>query len=151
MQDDNPEPVKPEVLPPEKASATGGEVPTNLLLAQVSNYTNRPDLFLEAIEKADPGFIKRMNADAENFGKKSRKIMFTFGKRQAYTGLVVSVIAAVTLLGVLAYAVIFNDIGFFKILAIGIVFAISQAGTAGFSKIAASISNIVGKNTPPSE
>lgn len=151
MQDDNTAAPNPEILPPEDVNASNAEMPTNLLLAQVSNYTNRPDLFLEAIEKADPGFIKRMNADAENFGKKARKTMFTFGKRQAYTGLVVSFIAAICLLGVLAYAVIFNDIGFFKILALGIVFAISQAGTAGFSKIAASISSIVGKGSPPSE
>lgn len=147
MQDDNQPPVEPEILPPEN-NASGNKPDAaplaNVLLAQVSNYTNRPDLFLETIEKHDPGFIKRMNDDAEVFNKKARKQMFSFGKIQAYAGLIVSVIAAFLLLGTIVASVFIKDIGFWQILAIGIFYAITQAGTSGFANIAGQVAKMVG-------
>lgn len=49
-----------EILPPEE-SGKDDQTAGNYFLAQVSNYTNRPDLLIAEIEKHDPGFIKRMN------------------------------------------------------------------------------------------
>lgn len=158
MQDDEKQPVDGEVIPPKPAGSDNGDPPppSNVLLAQVSNYTNRPDLFLETIEKHDPGFIKRMNEDAESFNKKARGEMFSFGKNQAYAGMIVSIIAAVFILGIIVLAVFFKNIGFGQILALGIVYAITQAGTSGFSNIAGQIAKIAGRGknnieNPPSE
>lgn len=148
MQDDKNNDSNPEILPPEDSGDNNHstEIPTNILLAQISNYTNRPDLFLETIEKHDPGFIKRMNEDAEEFSKTTRKSMFNFGRLQAYTGLAVSFIAAVTLLGLTFAAVFFNNIGFFQTISLAIFFAITQSGTKGFGAIASQIAKITNKN-----
>ncbi len=155
MPKDNEKKPPAQIIPPTKG-ATDDKTASNILLAQVSNYTNRPDLFLETIEKHDPGFIKRMNADAEQFNKKARGSMFKFGKIQAYTGLIISVVAAVALLGIIVSAVFVKNIGFMQILALGIVYAISQAGTSGFANIAGQVAKIAGKgeksdddSTPP--
>lgn len=68
-----------EVLPPARDDATS--VPGNIyadIAAQINQYTDRPDLFLEAIERHDPGFIKGMNDEAREFSRKNRLSRFYF-------------------------------------------------------------------------
>jgi hypothetical protein len=64
------------------------------IVAQINEYTNRPDLLIGIIEKFDPGFVKRMNAATEQFSEKSRNARFKFGLLQAYTSLVIGALAA---------------------------------------------------------
>jgi hypothetical protein len=61
---------KIEVLPPNGTGSASMDVSLTTIVeiaAQLNHYTDRPDLFLEAIERHDPGFIKKMNAEADNF------------------------------------------------------------------------------------
>ncbi len=50
-----------EAVPPDgvEDSGLGENLPS--IPALVSDYTNRPDLFLAEVERHDPGFIMRMN------------------------------------------------------------------------------------------
>jgi len=121
---------------------------TNLYLAQVSNYTDRPDLFIAEIEKHDPGFIKRMNAASEENATTQRNERFSFGKRQAYSGLVISVIAAVSLLLIVAIAV-WKGQGFWNIIALALLYAITQGGTSGFSRLIEGIQQMLQGKTKP--
>lgn len=57
---------------------------------------------------------------------------------QAYVGLGVSVIAAVAILSFMGIAV-WNGQGFWTIIALGLVYAITQGGTNGFRKLIDSI------------
>jgi hypothetical protein len=57
------------VLPPggRRTSSDVGSTTIVEIAAQLNHFTDRPDLFLEAIEKHDPGFIKKMNAKLRVF------------------------------------------------------------------------------------
>lgn len=133
-----------EVLPPSKAMPNGTSPSVYAdIAAQINQYTDRPDLLLETIEKHDPGFIAAMNAEAKEFAKKSRQSKFNFGRVQAYTSLVVAVIAALAILGGLLYTLIQGTGTLWVIIGLAIFFAISQSGLSGFLKIAHSISKAV--------
>lgn len=106
----------------------------NYYLAQISNYTDRPDLLIAEIEKHDPGFVKRMNEASERDAAEFRKSRFRFGRAQAYAGLAVAVLAAISILGILSVAVWKNQ-GFWTILALGVVYAITQGGSQGFRSL----------------
>ena len=114
----------------------------NLYLAQVSNYTDRPDLLIEKIEEHDPGFIRRMNEASERNAAEERDARFKFGKRQAYAGLSVSVLAAIASLGFLGLAIM-NGADFWQIIAIGIVYAITQGGSFGFSRLVDAVAELL--------
>lgn len=149
MADDEAKPDH-EILPPDP---TGGkdESAANFYLAQVSNYTDRPDLLIAEIEKHDPGFVKRMNAASERDASQRRDARFKFGKIQAYSGLAVSVISAVSLLVIIGIAVWF-DRGFWSIVGLGLVFAITQSGSHGFSRLVEGVRDLVaGKKNPSDE
>ena len=94
-----------EILPPDTESegTEGSMLPS--ILALISNYTDRPDLFLAEVEKHDPGFTKRMNSSAERHSEQLRVGKYHFGKRQAYAALGVSALAAIAILAILAIAV----------------------------------------------
>ncbi len=81
MQSDNAEKNDVEILDPLPPEMPGGSVD---VLALIANYTERPDLLLEVVEKHDPGFIKRMNQNAEAGAVEFRKSRFNFGRFQAY-------------------------------------------------------------------
>ena len=149
MADDEAKPDH-EILPPDP---TGGkdESAANFYLAQVSNYTDRPDLLIAEIEKHDSGFVKRMNAASERDASQRRDARFKFGKIQAYSGLAVSVISAVSLLVIIGIAVWF-DRGFWSIVGLGLVFAITQSGSHGFSRLVEGVRDLVaGKKNPSDE
>ena len=94
---------EPQLIPPDDAVAGAA---TKILLAEVRNYTDRPDLFLDMIERHDPGFIKRLNADAETHAEKLRVSTVNFGRFQAYGVLFVRVVLSFATVAVLAMAVI---------------------------------------------
>ncbi|MEM1371876.1 MAG: hypothetical protein AAGG72_06570, partial [Pseudomonadota bacterium] len=53
-----------DVLPPKidtSSSDNPDKSPMNIVIGDIANYTDRPDLFIEAVEKHDPGFIKEIN------------------------------------------------------------------------------------------
>ena len=130
----------PQIIPPdEAASSAATSAATQILLAEVKNYTDRPDLFLEMIERHDPGFIKRLNADAEDHAGKLRHGTFNFGRFQAYTVLFVQVVLSFVTIGVLAMAVIYGQAGASTIISLGIVLAIILSGPSGFGAIAETI------------
>lgn len=130
----------PQIIPPdEAASSAATSAATQILLAEVKNYTDRPDLFLETIERHDPGFIKRLNADAEDHAGKLRHSTFNFGRFQAYTVLFVQVVLSFVTIGVLAMAVIYGQAGASTIISLGIVLAIILSGPSGFGAIAETI------------
>ncbi|SMC60282.1 hypothetical protein [Primorskyibacter flagellatus] len=115
----------------------------NFYLAQISNYTDRPDLLIAEIEKHDPGFVKRMNEASEHDATEMRAERFKFGKVQAYSSMFLSTGAAIAILCVLTLAVALGHIGFGTIIALGIFYAITQGGSSGFAKLITSISRAV--------
>ena len=132
---------EPHLLPPDELgpNETGPGAATQILLAEVKNYTDRPDLFLETVERHDPGFIKRLNADAQTHAGKLRHSTFNFGRFQAYTVLFVQVVLSFATIGVLAMAVIYNQAGASTIISLGVVLAIILSGPSGFGAIAETI------------
>jgi len=135
-----------EILPPEdeKAKAESAGL-SQTWLAQVNNYTHRPDLLIAEIEKHDPGFVKRMNEAAEKESEELRSARFAFGKNQAYASLVVSVISAMALLGAVFYAFSLGAAGMGSLLALGAFYAITQGGTRGFSRLVEAVSELIGR------
>lgn len=125
-----------DIMPPRGDADTAAENATQILLAEVKNYTDRPDLFLETIERHDPGFIARFNRDAEAHAKKLQSSTFNFGRFQAYTVLSVQILLSFATIGVLAVAVIYNNAGSGTIISLGIVLAIILSGPSGFANIA---------------
>ena len=147
MSDDKDEhaPKSGEILPPDAGQAKADEVGlSQTLLALVNNYTDRPDLLLAEIEKHDPGFIKRMNEASERDSSELRDARFHFGKAQAYTSLVVSVLAAFAVLG-MGFLAIHKGAGFGTLIALGALYAISQGGTRGFSRLVDAVSHLIGR------
>lgn len=126
-------PTPPEGIPP----ALYAEI-----VAQINQYTDRPDLLIEVIERHDPGFIRSMNEEAKEFSKKSRLSKFNFGRAQAYTSLVLQVIAALSVLAVLGWLGYTGKLTFGNAVAIGIVYAITQSGMSGFTKIVSQIAQL---------
>lgn len=112
------------------------------IAALISQYTERPDLFLETMEKHDPGFIKRINKNAEGHSKKLEKSQFNFGRVQAYSTLFIQVAAALWLLYTFN-AVVTSSAGFLSLLAIIIFFAISQSGLDSFIEIAKGVGRLI--------
>lgn len=147
MTDDDGEhtPRDGEVLPPENIEAKADDTGlSQAFMAFVSNYTDRPDLLIAEIEKHDPGFVKRMNAAAEKDSAELRAARFSFGKHQAYSALVVSVIAAISMLGAVFYA-LSKGAGFWTLIGIGAIYGISQGGSRGFSRLAEAVSDLIGR------
>ena len=105
------------------------------IAANIHQYTERPDLLIAEIEKHDPGFIKQLNKRALEFSDKTRKARFDFGKRQAYVSLFVSSVSAIAVLAAMFYLIYRGDAGIGTFLGIGAVFAITQGGPGGFTKI----------------
>jgi len=134
-----------EILPPEveKVGSDGSGL-NQTWLAQVNNYTDRPDLLIAEIEKHDPGFVKRMNEAAEHESAELRSARFKFGKVQAYAALGVSLIAALAIVGAVFYA-ISKGAGFGTLIALGVLYAISQGGSRGFSRLVEAVSDLVGR------
>ncbi|MFB2562407.1 hypothetical protein [Rhizobium sp. IMFF44] len=129
--------VDGQIIPPSMSGEANG-AGTNIyakIAADIKQYTDRPDLLLEAIERHDPGFIKRMNDEAREFQSVQRKARFTFGKWQAYASLFVQVVSALALLGVLFVLAYKDTLAFWSVLGLALFYAISQSGLAGFRKI----------------
>lgn len=122
-----------EVLDPLPPDGAGG---TAEVLAIIANYTERPDLLLEVVEKHDPGFIKRMNENAEAGAAEFRQSRFRFGRFQAYTTLLVQVAAALAILGFVGYALVQGKLNFSLLLAFAVFYAVAQGGRGGFMEIA---------------
>lgn len=132
-----------EVIPPTKADSDLTPSIYAEIAAQINQYTDRPDLLLEVVEKHDPGFVKEMNNEARQFSRKYRTSRFRFGRVQSYTGLAVSVGAAALLLYVIYLLAMTRQLGFWNLVALGIVFAIAQSGTTGFLKVVNQIADII--------
>ncbi len=133
------------MLPPENIEAKADETGlSQAFMAFVSNYTDRPDLLIAEIEKHDPGFVKRMNAAAEKDSAELRAARFSFGKHQAYAALAVAVIAALAVLGAVFYA-ISKGAGFGTLIALGALYAISQGGSRGFSRLIEAVSDLIAR------
>lgn len=130
-----------EVLEPtkaEQATSVGDSY-----IALIAQYTERPDLLIDAIERHDPGFIKRMNEKAEAAADQSRNARFHFGKRQAYAGLFVQIVAALAILGALFFALHKGYAGPGTIIALALFYAVAQSGSSGFINLANSIAALI--------
>lgn len=149
QQDDGEKGSRPEIIPPEAEAPQAGEVDfsdfNSLTLAQISNYTDRPDLLIETLETHDPGFVQRMNAESEEFARRNRDSMFNFGRFQAYAGTVLSIIAALVTLGLIAWVVatsVFTwQVGLFFI----VFYAVTQGGSSGFAVVIESMKSLFGR------
>ena len=104
-------------------------------IALISQYTERPDLLIGELEKHDPGFVKRMNQKTAEHSDRMANARFWFGGIQAYAGLAVSIIAALTVLALLAYSIINANAGFWLIVGMAVFYAISQGGPSGFVEL----------------
>jgi hypothetical protein len=145
-------PKSGEILPPDEESGGTEGLVTPSILALISNYTDRPDLFLAEVEKHDPGFTKRMNASAERHSEQLRQGKYDFGKRQAYVALAVSALSAGAILIILGLSV-WKGQGFWAIIGLAAFYAVTQGGSFGFSQIteacAALIKKMTGKTDEP--
>lgn len=115
----------------------------NNILALVAQFSDRPDLLLETLEKHDPGFIKRMNEEVERAAQEELPSRNRFAKIQAYTSLGVSVTAALAVLGITTAMVVMGTAGFWNIIGMVIFYAVSQSGPGGFMRIVESIRNLL--------
>lgn len=114
-----------------------------MYLALVSNYTDRPDLLIAEIERHDPGFVRRMNANAEMNAQQQRASRFRFGQFQAYVSAGLAVIAALSVLtigGLLAWK---GSAGFGSLLGLAILYAVTQGGSSGFAKVIDATSRLI--------
>ncbi len=132
-----------EIIPPSKADSTGvaGNIYADIA-AQITNYTDRPDLLLEVIEKHDPGFIKEMNDEARQFSRKYRNSRFRFGRAQSYSSLAVSIIVALAILFVIYELAKAGNLSGWQLVGFAIFYAVTQSGPSGFIKIAGQIAEI---------
>ena len=135
---------KVEVLDPPPPDSSGGSVEVLALIAQ---YTARPDLFLEVVEKYDPGFIRRMNQSAEEGAAEFRKARFSFGRFQAYTTLLVSVAAALFVLWLMYMALVLGNLNFWIIIAFAVFYAVAQGGRNGFVEVAKGLAGLLNKKS----
>lgn len=133
---------------PENESPPPPNFDSSSWTAFVSNYSERPDLLIGEIEKHDPGFVKRMNEASAARAAKTEDARFTFSKAQAYASLVVMIVSAFVVLGSILTAVKAGA-GFWTIIGLGLVFAITQGGTLGFTKIIDAIAALTGRGPPP--
>lgn len=145
MNESAEDPKEGEVLPKHAPTPPSDE---GNWLALISNYTERPDLFLAEVEKHDPGFTKRMNEASAKRAETQDTARFHFGKNQAYTALGISAIAAVTLLGILGIAV-WKEAGFWTIIGLAIFYAISQGGSMGISAVVSAVSEFISRIRRP--
>lgn len=137
------EPKSGEVLEP-RGESPDSPVGDNYI-ALISQYTERPDLLIKALEEHDPGFVGRMNQKAEENSDRMSKARFRFGGIQAYAGLIISVLAALTVLGLVVWVIVFGgDSGpFWTIIALVIFYAVSQGGPSGFFELVRGFADMV--------
>ncbi|UWP94750.1 hypothetical protein K3X48_11070 [Aliiroseovarius crassostreae] len=114
-------------------------------LAVVSNYTERPDLFLAEVEKNDPGFIARMNKASERRASETERARFAFSKLQAYVSLTIASIAALVILWAAFRYITEGNTSFWPLVGLGIFYAITQGGTLGFEKVVTALTHLLGK------
>lgn len=133
-----------EILEP----VTGGVGPSPEILAHFGDhYTERPDLLIEALEKYDPGFVARMNSNAEEGAKQFRESRFKFGRSQAYSSLLIQIIAAIAVLFMAVYLVVSEQASFGNLIACAAFFAVTQGGRSGFLEIAKGLAGLLsGRN-----
>lgn len=147
--DDHRDQKKIEVLDPLPPEGAGGSAE---VLAIFANYTERPDLLLEVVEKHDPGFIKRMNQNAETGAAEFRQSRFRFGRFQAYTTLAVQVISALAILGFVGYSLVSGTLNFWLLIAFAVFYAVAQGGRGGFMEIARGLAALLsGKGNDKSD
>ncbi|MEM6589271.1 MAG: hypothetical protein AAF641_12550 [Pseudomonadota bacterium] len=113
----------------------------------ISQYTERPDLLIDAMEHHSPGFVKKFNEKAQERADNSADARFRFGQIQAYTGLGVSVVAAFATLGMAVYAIVYRDDVLLSLLALGLFYAITQGGRTGFSDLTRAIAHWIGSKS----
>lgn len=146
MVDENVDPPRDgEVIGPDGpqiANPTDGDN----YIALIAQYTERPDLLISTLERHDPGFIKRMNDKSEQRSEAMSDARFRFGGIQAYSGLAVSVCAAISLLAMLAYAVISESADFWLIMGIAVFYAITQGGPSGFVELCKGVAGFFTKD-----
>lgn len=147
---DNKKPIDGEVLgnghevDSMETSVPPQEGAPNNWLALISNYTERPDLFLAEVEKHDPGFVARMNKDSQERAERTESARFRFSKHQAYTSLALSLGAGLVIISTIAIVAI-KGANFWPIMALGLVFAITQGGSLGFEKIIEALAHLMGR------
>ena len=110
-------------------------------MSTLPSYTERPDLFLAEVEKHDPGFINRMNEGSVIRAERDSDARFYFGKVQAWVSMGVAVIAALAILLFVGITVL-NGRGFWSIIALGVLYAITQGGPSGFNRLIRAIATL---------
>lgn len=127
--------------PDPNGSMTGGVYAE--IAAQITNYTDRPDLLLEVMEKHDPGFIKGMNDEAREFSARFRLSRFRFGRFQSYAGVIVSVAVALAILYIIYLMAVAGALTFWHLVGFGILYAVTQSGPSGWMQVIKQIVNLV--------
>ncbi len=127
-----------EIMPPE----AGGDE-TNVY-AIIQHFSSNPEKMLEVLEQHDPGFIKHFNKKSEAFADKSRESRFRFGEIQAYTSLLLRVIAVVGASLALFYA-IYSKAGLGTYLGIVLFMAVANGGLPVWRQIGKAIAERIRK------
>lgn len=129
---ENDEPVAGEVVEGDAPNIAAG---SDYYLAQIANYTERPDLLIAEIEKHDSGFVKRMNERSEEIAEQTREARFKFSERQAYLTLGLQGIAALAVLALAFVIALTRDDVFWPLVALIAFYAVSQGGRNGFISV----------------
>lgn len=136
-------PTQGEIIPPEKLDPNGLPSVYADIAAQITHYTDRPDLLLEVIEKHDPGFIKGMNEEAREFSKTYRESRFRFGRFQSYASAIIAFIVALVIVFIIYSLAMKGDLTAWHLVGFAIFYAVTQSGPSGFMKVVSQIVGIV--------
>lgn len=135
------------------SASADGRLPPALyaeIIAQINQYTERPDLLIDAIERHDPGFVKQLNKEGREFSRRERNSRFHFARIQAYASLILHWITTVFILVIALLAVIKGYASLPVLVGIAILFAVNRAGVSGAMKIVDQISTVIGRGSKQS-
>ena len=148
MSDNDNNSVEPEIVDKDDDKELD-----SLILTQINqhSYSDRPDLFIKAIEEHSPGFIKELSQDIIKREKDTYKERHRFGKFQAYTGSLIQIVAAIAILLFTGYSFYQNTSSFWNTIALVIFYAVSQGGVEGFMKVINALASVINKNKDKNE
>lgn len=132
LAETDPERAEPEILPPGEREGNNNLPPGIYaeIIAQISQYTERPDLLLETLEKHSPGYIRESIAEGRELNREERRARFKFTRFQSYLAVTVRAVAVIALITIAGIAVYQDHASFPTLAGLGLMIAIAQSGPA---------------------
>ena len=105
---------------------------TNLTIVQINDFTQNPDLFIETLEKHDPGFIKKVNSITIENAKQDQDFRNKFGKFQAWISLFIASTMAYLSFGILIILIMVHQFNLLNCIGVGFIYAVTQGKSRAF-------------------